>query len=204
MGVELFKYALPQDNEALLGCVDGNLNGEILQTIGHLINSVRDGESGQKFIDDLDDYFTDTEKHAISKTFEQLQFWPRLLEFCFDGASRGHDHWAYLYELATDQNQKLARSAVFGTQPVGASAVGSQGIPIRWSNATQVTEINAFLQEVDFEIIRRNFSGFPDCRVFYKRRSNDELEGCLQEMADINEMYSLAANNGLAIVTILD
>lgn len=207
MGVEIFKFGLEEGNPAVVGSANGTLNGEILQTIGHLVKDLKSGESGQSFIDDLESssFYSLAEQKAVAESFRQLQESPHHLAITFDGASRGHDHWAYLLELGTEPpQQELSRATVFGSMPVGDSAIGSQGIPIRWSTSEQVHQINEFLTQVDLTLIRNSFSGFPKERTFYKRRRDDQLESCILELMELIEFYSLASENQLATITVLD
>lgn len=207
MGVEVFQFGLAEGNPAIVGSANGSLNGEVLQTIGHLIKDLKNGESGQIFIDELESLngHAYAERKAVADTFRQLQKSPHHLAVVFDGASRGHDHWAFLLELGTEPSQReLAHASVFGSSPVGHSAIGSQGIPIRWSTSKQVHQINEFLEKVDLTLIQNSFSGFPKEQTFYKSRFDDQLESCIQELRELIEFYSLASENQLATITILD
>jgi len=205
MGVEIFQFGLPAEFPPLARILDGTLNGQIVQSIGQLIQSLRDGESGEEFLADLGPPYSDEELAAIRCAYESIQRHPHILAACFGDGSRGHDHWAYLLEIACQPPEtELAQSAVFGAETVSDSANASQGAPIRWSSSIHVTEIDRFLKRINFDVVRDCFSGFPEKRSFYKRRPDSSLEHCLHEMAGILKMYSIAAEHKLVVFSILD
>ena len=203
MGIEIFQFGLPESSVAIRDCINGKLNGQILQSVGQLIEGICDGEDGGEFIQDLGDPYSPEEIQAIRESYEIVQQSPHFLAVNFDGASRGHDHWAYLLGLVDDAEEKaVSNSAVFGSQTISEAAIATQGIPIRWSDANQVSLIDNFLRRAEFDDIRENFEDFPT--GLYKRRSSDQLEGCLHEISRLATMFRLAAEAGLAVVTVLD
>ena len=208
MGVEIKLFPIPNDWDVMSDAIAGNQPGYLLQHMGFLFSSLLDGESGEEWFEDLTlDNEPECYIKALHSWFDEIKSKPHLLGMYFDGASRGHDHWAYLLELAADneREKELAHSAIFGSQAVHASAVASQGIPIRWSTAEQVAQISALISNREHgQKTEERFDGFPDERVFYKRRSDDQFQGCMYELDKIREFYHRASNANFAVASILD
>jgi hypothetical protein len=208
MGMEISLFAMPENWPLLQSVLAGEKNGDLIQNTCHLCNDIRDGESGKEWLAEFSTYSctTDQETAAMRSTFELIQARPHLLAIHFYGVSRAHDYWAYLLGLAADNDaeSKLARAAVFGSQKI-ADTTATQGVPMKWSSASQVTEIHKFLNAADNrKKIDERFEDFPDGHTFYKNRTKEQLPHLLHELGSIREFYQRASSHGLAAISILD
>lgn len=205
MGVEIFQNVLPEDSAAMQRVLSGEVNGSLLQEVFQLLRYLRQGKPGEEFFDEYESYGSPAQKFVLEDVFKTIQQHPHLLSICFDGGTRGHDHWEYLLQIGCEPNQyDLCRAAVFGHDIVSESAIASQGIPIRWSSVEQVQEIDQCLKGIDLQHVEQKFNGFPVDKRFYKRRSDNTIKQCLSELRDIKKFYHWAARNNLAAVCILD
>jgi hypothetical protein len=208
MGMEISLFAVPEDWPLLQSILAGKQNGDLIQNAWHLCNDLRDGESGEEWLAEFSAYSSTTEHEtaAMRSTFEMIQDKPHLLAVHFYGASRGHDYWAWLLELAADDNAEasLASSAVFGSQKI-VGATATQGVPMMWSSASQVTEIHTFVNAADNrKKIDERFTDFPEGHTFYRNRTKEQLPMLLHELGSIREFYQRASSHGLAAISILD
>jgi hypothetical protein len=208
MGMEISLFAVPEDWPLLQCILAGTQKGDLLQNACQLFDDIRDGESGEEWLAEFSEFSctTEPETTAMRSAFELIQAKPHLLAIHLYGVSRAHDYWAYLLELAADSEVEkgLARAAVFGSQKI-LGATATQGVPIKWSSASQVAEIHAFVNAADNrKKIDERFEDFPDDHTFYKNRTKEQLPHLRHEIGSIREFYQRASSHGLAAISILD
>ncbi len=207
MGVEVDLYALPADWFIFESVLSNEIRGDILQNIQSLFSELRDGERGEEWLDDFKESTPEDMFTAMQASLELVKQHPHLLGIYFDGSSRGHDHWVYLFELAAENDDEvaLAHNAIFASQQASPSATASQGAPINWSNPKQVSQIHQFIGSKDNqEKIKQRFEHFPKDRAFYKRRGNEQAPALMSQLGLIRNFYEKAARYNLSVVSILD
>jgi hypothetical protein len=144
-------------------------HGEPIQQLFHCFGKLRRGLNPDPFFASDDEQYRSSYRQIMA--LAQQYPW---LPSGFVDLDRLYDYVIYMLEVWTedDREDALARSAILGSQKIGAEITSSQGFPIHYSTSEQSAVIYKYLQDMEqrASLPHLDFERVPEDRYLYKRR----------------------------------